>query len=79
MILLFNYSGRSKSLSVRQALPLNPDYPQGSEHGRGQHQHLAASPTTKLTVPWIPLARPALPHVIIKCSPFPERWTWNCC
>ena len=52
-------------LFCEASLATNPDYSQGSEHGRGHQLHLAVSPTTKLSVPWIPLTKPASLWLII--------------
>jgi hypothetical protein len=38
----------------KAGLTTHPDYPQGSDDGRGQHQHLAEGPTTNPQYPEFP-------------------------
>ena len=43
-----------KTIKSKVGLTTNPDYPQGSGHGRGILQHLAESPTTNSQYPGFP-------------------------
>jgi hypothetical protein len=57
-----------KSQSVRPVMPLTPITPRAPDTGGDNHK-LSFESNHKLLVPWIPLARPALPVLIIDTTP----------
>jgi hypothetical protein len=70
--LVFNIFFEFSILQVRLAIPLNPDYSQGSEHGRGILQHLAENPTTNSQYPGFPWQ--GQPYVIYPSKPDQVLW-----
>jgi hypothetical protein len=63
-----------KSESVRLTLSLNPDCPQGSNHGSGILKHLAENPTANSQYPGFPLAKSALQHLFIENGLSPKSF-----